>query len=142
MMESKSTTLPLGYIPVIPNNGIEPLAKRFSVSCSTTELVRRIHDIYGWNFMRKNYFYILHEHTGIWTQDQRLKRPLLYCWAMYPILGMRFELILMPWKGIILTIRWTEHKIWRGKLGFEPRISGVWARRGRPNSSTSRYIYS
>ena len=40
-MDPKSITLPLGYIPFAPNNGIEPLAKRFSVFRSTTELVRR-----------------------------------------------------------------------------------------------------
>lgn len=53
MMESKSIALPLGHVPfnhtnrsdkllrILPNNGIEPLTKRFSVFCSTTELVRQ-----------------------------------------------------------------------------------------------------
>ena len=74
-MDPKSITLPLGYIPFAPNNGIEPLAKRFSVFRSTTELVRR-------KIMKK---FKQCERTGIWTQDQRLKRPLLYRWAMHPV---------------------------------------------------------
>jgi hypothetical protein len=102
-MDPKSITLPLGYIPFAPNNGIEPLAKRFSVFRSTTELVRR-------KIMKKftNSVNALGFEPRTNGLKDRCSTAELCIQYILSLLSMGLEPILMPWKGIILTYRWTE----------------------------------